>query len=335
MSVPPSPESTIVASPDQLLLPYSPDSSILTTPQSPSEDMTLVTPKRAGITAADVSASRSLLSSGGRRRSVDADSALNVSSKLRGQMGRARPLSKEETLKKRKAVLSNRYDVRENRVKNFFKEVLMRHEMKVFQNRGISIEVLKKKNLGNFLNITKRTIKDLDFDVNQTAPALPSDPIQVGGVNIILRTITAADTDDLEPAIAAADLGVFENAERVVREEFAAKNVAADLSSVIHERFAVDLAIDIGTGEVAGAAEYVFMRKYLWLDAIATSKEARGCGVGTLLLDRLVAAARWRGKALLCFALNDVVDWYLARGFKVCNAFPREEWHIGQFLIMY
>jgi ribosomal protein S18 acetylase RimI-like enzyme len=62
--------------------------------------------------------------------------------------------------------------------------------------------------------------------------------------------------------------------------------VSADLAGVLDEDFTVDMAKDGTTGEVLGAVEYVMMKKYLWVDAIAVKEECRGIGIGRALMTR-------------------------------------------------
>jgi GNAT superfamily N-acetyltransferase len=66
----------------------------------------------------------------------------------------------------------------------------------------------------------------------------------------------------------------------------AKKNVAADLDNVLDSGFSVDVALDMATGEVLGACEYVAMKKYIWIDALAVKESVQGKGLGSILIKR-------------------------------------------------
>ena len=62
-------------------------------------------------------------------------------------------------------------------------------------------------------------------------------------------------------------------------------------------------------------------------------EETRGYGVGSALLNRMFDIGVCRGKSVLCFALHDVVGWYVRHGFQQSTEFPELPWHIGRFLV--
>lgn len=68
----------------------------------------------------------------------------------------------------------------------------------------------------------------------------------------------------------------------------AKKNVVADLDKVLDAGFSVDIALDLATGQVLGAVEYVMMKKYVWIDAVAVLEAAQGNGIGSIFLKRCV-----------------------------------------------
>ncbi|KAI8616056.1 hypothetical protein BC830DRAFT_237898 [Chytriomyces sp. MP71] len=226
-------------------------------------------------------------------------------------------------------------DLRSGRMRNFFRHGILRHDERVFQNRGLVLPPAEfggtgsggKWNLGNLLHITDKYCVDLDVDLDQGVPGSPMGVIAVKrGGEVRVRTLQVALGGE------AFDRALFESAQVLVREQFAKKNVNADLDSVLDDDFSLDVVIDAATGQVIGAVEYVFMKRFLWIDAIAVREDARGFGVGDVMLQRLKDFAVVRGKQLLCFALHDVVGFYERHGFARTHQFPEFPWHIGKFL---
>ena len=80
---------------------------------------------------------------------------------------------------------------------------------------------------------------------------------------------------------------IFKQASTMVQESFAEKEIDIDLFG--HHSgppFTADVLVDPSTGEVIAAAEYVFMRKYLWVECLAIKKSYRRSGIGKLLMSR-------------------------------------------------
>ncbi|KAI8853928.1 hypothetical protein BC829DRAFT_260497 [Chytridium lagenaria] len=223
---------------------------------------------------------------------------------------------------------------KEDRVRKFFRHGVLRHDQRVFQNRGLCLDTISsgKNNLGIMLHITDKYNSDLDVDKDQTLPDPPtsSAPLKDGMRNVFLKTIKG----EAGARESLSSLETFREAETLIKSQFAEKNVAADLGGVLDDDFTVDIAHDSRTSAILGAVEYVIMKRYLWVDAIAVDREARGLGVGQVLLNRVKDVARQRGKHVLCFALHDVVEWYLRMGFGFCEEFPRMPWHIGRFMVL-
>lgn len=225
---------------------------------------------------------------------------------------------------------------RENRLRAFFKRGLWRHDQSVWRNRGVFLpEDESKWNLGMLLHITDKFNPDLDIDSDQSV--LDSTSM------VVLSLVTASGVSSnigvfsiqSEEAATSLELSPFFNAaDELVKSQMAKKNVVADLDKVLDAGFSVDIALDLATGQVLGAVEYVMMKKYVWIDAVAVLEAAQGNGIGSIFLKRLMSFAAARDKQVLCFSLNDVVPFYIRHGFRLCpELFPEKPWHIGKFLV--
>ncbi|KAJ3104282.1 hypothetical protein HDU97_009358 [Phlyctochytrium planicorne] len=250
--------------------------------------------------------------------------------------GKLRPDSSAGSLERRRSVKARvtADQTKENRVRMFFRHGVLRHDEKVFQNRGLDFSNMSngKFNLGIMLHITEKYNPDLDIDRDQSVIPLPTQPIPLAHADrqIFLQTIQG----ESQARASLSSLEAFREAESLIKTQFAEKNVCADLGGVLDDDFTVDMARDVRSCEVLGAVEYVFMKRYLWVDAVAVESACRGMGVGVVLMNRLKAIAEARQKQILCFALHDVVGWYLHQGFVHAEeTFPRLPWHIGLFLV--
>ena len=65
-----------------------------------------------------------------------------------------------------------------------------------------------------------------------------------------------------------------------------------DAKAVEEDGFTLDVLLDETKGTVLGTVQYCFMRKYVWVDALAVQKDARRLGVGSALMNRYVC---WEG----------------------------------------
>ncbi|KAJ3209349.1 hypothetical protein HDU67_006265 [Dinochytrium kinnereticum] len=226
-------------------------------------------------------------------------------------------------------------DARMKRSMEFFKRTKRDHDRVVAKSRGLPFDELRQNepsNLGVYLNITQKFIPDLNMDLDQSVPSLPYGPVYLKDTSrsVVIKGIYDEEAIESSPAI-RQDL---DNAEDLVAKQFAAKNVIADLKGVREDGFSLEYAKDANTGKILGAAEFVHMRRYIWLDHLAVDLEARGLGVGVALLNRLKYVAASRGKQLFCFALHDVASWYAHQGFVSAeNEFPMMPWHIGRFMV--
>ncbi|KAJ3083338.1 hypothetical protein HDU99_010805 [Rhizoclosmatium hyalinum] len=217
-------------------------------------------------------------------------------------------------------------------MRNFLHHGILRQSERVLKNRGLCLPPVDasskgKWNLGNLLHITDKYIPDLDEDPNQaiSQPKLTRAVLPDGRNIVQIQSLRFSDKP--------FDRKLFDAAQQLVFAQFAEKNVNADLDGVLDDDFTVDVITDPVTGIVLGAVEYVFMKRYLWIDAIAVHHNVRGLGVGSIMLERLRNIASIRKKKLLCFALHDVCPWYKKQGFVLATEFPELPWHIGKFLL--
>ncbi|KAJ3007312.1 UNVERIFIED_CONTAM: hypothetical protein HDU68_003581 [Siphonaria sp. JEL0065] len=231
-----------------------------------------------------------------------------------------------KTIKKTTTNLS----LKESRMKAFFRHGIMRHAELRMHNRGLWLPPVDaagggRWNLGNLLHISDKYIADLDMDLNQSVPQpkIASAVLPDGRNSVRIQTLHIKDSENL------FDRKLFDSAQKLVFEQFAKKNVNADLEGVLDDDFTLDVVIDPISGQVVGAVEYVFMKRYLWIDAIAVREDVRGLGVGCIMMERLRNIASIRSKEMLCFGLHDVCGWYHRQGFSYSSEFPQLPWRVS------
>lgn len=242
----------------------------------------------------------------------------------------------------------------EERVKRFLKLSKTAHDLQVLSNRGLYIPGLanERQNLGNLLHISEKYIKDLDMDPNQGTLPPPSAPVgwTLQGSLRPLQVYTFTSSPPDHPSL----VRIFDDAISLVQSLFSAKQIDMDLKmGCLEDDFTVDVLVDCYTGQVLAVAEYVFMRKYVWVECLAVHPGFQRFGLGQLMMERVKAIATYRSKTLLLFALMDVVDFYTSAGLGLslaCMCFPglllifyyrllignsidpHKEWHIGKFM---
>ena len=109
----------------------------------------------------------------------------------------------------------------------------------------------------------------------------------------------------------------------MVTSEFASKQIDMDLN-LIQDDFILDLIVDDKSVEVLGAIEYIYMKKYLWIECIAIPQKHQGLGVGKLLIQRMIQLAKSREKQVLLYSLRDVEQFYRKLGFTSSSSFPEK-----------
>ncbi|KAJ3200242.1 hypothetical protein HDU67_002227, partial [Dinochytrium kinnereticum] len=135
-------------------------------------------------------------------------------------------------------------DARIKRCQEFFKRNKRDHDHVVATNRGFNFEGLPDcYNLGNCLNITQKLVEDLNKDPDQSVQPLRGVPIPLKDPS---RSIILQGIYDGESAIEPNNPGRDDliEAENLVKEQFAEKNVVADLSGVVEDEFSLEYAKD-------------------------------------------------------------------------------------------
>jgi len=84
--------------------------------------------------------------------------------------------------------------------------------------------------------------------------------------------------------------------------------------------------------EVVAVMEYVFMKRYMWLEVIAVKQEYKGLGIGKLLMHRMSSIANAKDKDILLYSLNDVISFYKQFDFEFSPKFPHKSYHDGWFM---
>jgi GNAT superfamily N-acetyltransferase len=174
-----------------------------------------------------------------------------------------------------------------------------------------------KQNLGNSLYISDRYIRDLDTDINQTSPE-PSFLINTVNTKEVTKTVVWIHFQG-RPKNNASLEKIFNQASDMVHNVFAEKAIEMDLlTGISKEDFSVDAIVDPSTGEVLSAIEYVYMRKYVWVECFAVKQNCQNSGIGKLMMERLIQIAAFRRKDILLYSLLDVLAFYKNYGFQIC-----------------
>jgi len=226
-----------------------------------------------------------------------------------------------------------------NHLKRYMKQTKKSREAKMWANRDLYIMGLAndKQNLGNALNITEQFNENLSYDHNQsvTISNYYLNPLEWEGNIFKFFTIQNEIQMEYSPELKT----LFGQANEIIKKEFLNKDMEVSLDWSMDEGMTVDLFVkEIPSlfhqlHETVGVCEYIFMKKYLWLEVIAVKEEFRNNGIGRLLLERIANIAMNRKKDILLYALNDVVPFYLHLGFEFSPKFPHKPYHDGYFLI--
>ena len=176
------------------------------------------------------------------------------------------------------------------------------HNQLVLANRGIYISGLAndRQNLGNLLHISEAYIRDLDMDKDQCAPFLKlmdaglldgvvdrNSSSQLLYVNGDIRSTSivtiVGPPDPLEPVV----VFVLAQAAEMVHQTFSDIHISMDLVEGCYERdFSVAVLVDNQSMDVMAAVQYVFMRKYIWIECLAVKKQYQGACLGKVLMER-------------------------------------------------
>jgi len=87
--------------------------------------------------------------------------------------------------------------------------------------------------------------------------------------------------------------------------------------------------------EVVAVMEYVFMKRYMWLEVIAVKQEYKGLGIGKLLMNRMSSIANAKDKDILLYSLDDVISFYKQFDFEFSPKFPHKYYHDGWLVMQY
>ena len=220
----------------------------------------------------------------------------------------------------------------DERVKKFLRVQRLSHEQRVLANRGIFIPGLanEKQNLGNLLHISEKYIRDLDMDPNQDSPLpspVPNNLLIKGALKKVqVLSFKEQPKDDLLCSI-------LREASDMVQVVFAQKKIDMDLKQgCLEDDFTMDVVLDYQTKRVMAVCQYVFMRKYVWIECFAVNPAFQRAGVGRFLMDRMKSIALSRRKDILLYSLQDVEKFYVSVGLKTSVTYPRKPWHSGVFM---
>ncbi|RUS14505.1 hypothetical protein BC937DRAFT_93710, partial [Endogone sp. FLAS-F59071] len=258
---------------------------------------------------------------------------------------------------------------REERAKKYLEKGKLAREWEVLKRRNLFMfdPTNKRINLGNKLNICGEYNPDLDIDSSQriyppfddgslpttptgTAPP-PASPYPVSPFEdqynfSPFEHVLLVYGPNNDPASSGAFVTV-QTEDQVVKDEvlhllyasanilvyhtFQAHGMNLTLDTALEDYFSIDIFCDQGA-QVKGVAEYIFMRRYLYIDKLAVHHEYQRRGIGTIMMLRLLELARWRSKDVLLFALLPVVDFYRRWGFEECPEWPYIEGDAGVIL---
>jgi len=226
-----------------------------------------------------------------------------------------------------------------NHLKRYMKQTKKSRQARIWANRDLYIMGLEndKQNLGNALNITEQFNENLSYDYNQsiTISNYFLNPLEWEGN--IFKFFTIQNETQMENSPELKSL--FNQANDIIKKEFLTKDMDVSLDWSMDEGMTVDLFVKEIPSlfhqmyETVGICEYIFMKKYLWLEVIALKPEFRSNAIGRLLLERIADIAMNRNKDILLYALNDAVPFYLHLGFQFSPKFPHKPYHDGYFMI--
>ncbi|OZJ05877.1 hypothetical protein BZG36_00918 [Bifiguratus adelaidae] len=117
---------------------------------------------------------------------------------------------------------------------------------------------------------------------------------------------------------------LFAKASEIVSYTFKQFNMDMSLDFALDDFFTVDIFTDSDMS-IKGVSEYIFMRRYIYVDKIAVPVEFQRRGVGTVLLQRIIKLAESKKKDILLYALFEAVRFYESYGFEKCD-----EWPVGK-----
>jgi hypothetical protein len=176
--------------------------------------------------------------------------------------------------------------------------------------------------LGVILHITDDYIPELDLDPDCQPLELCTTPAFSGSIRYLYVCGQSA-IDSIS--------NVFDQAENLVRLTFAAYDILMDLTHT-REGFHCDIIVDDASSAVIGSQEFVFMKKYLWIESLVVSNRFRRKGYGKEMIKRLMKLASISGKSILLYSLFDSLPFYFSCGFQLSKSFPFCEGHHGLFM---
>lgn len=215
-----------------------------------------------------------------------------------------------------------------NRIQKFLNSLKISHDLKVLENRGLYIPGYKnlKQNLGNILYISEKYDSALDMDNDQSRGISDISTFDFKGKIFSIFSFKESPKDSFKRKI-------FSDAINLVSLMFSEKRIEMDLQLGISEDdFTVDILVD--GDQVLGVVEYIFMRKYLWIECFAISPQYQKQGIGKWFMNYIKSIALHRKKSILLYSLMPVVDFYTNVGFIPAVSFPCRDWHVGKFLTL-
>lgn len=188
-----------------------------------------------------------------------------------------------------------------NRVAKFLQTQKLSHDLKVLENRGLYIPGFKndKQNLGNILHISEKYDSALDMDNDQSRGISEISTWTLQGKIVSIYSFNSSPKESFK-------LKIFSQAIDLVSTLFLEKRIEMDIVLGISEdNFTVDILVD--GDQVLGVVEYVFMRKYLWIECFAISPTVQKQGIGKWFMNYIKSIASRRKKSILLYSLMPVI----------------------------
>lgn len=150
------------------------------------------------------------------------------------------------------------------------------------------------------------------------------DPVLCGGI-ITLQTEDQVMRDRRLQAL-------FANANNVVKHTFERVGMHLSLQTALEDFFSIDIFTDT-TGVVRAVSEFIFMRKYLYVDKLCVRQDLQKRSIGNMMMQRLILLAQARDKdAILLFALKNSEPFYCKLGFQRTEEWKSSEMDIGHIM---
>jgi hypothetical protein len=157
----------------------------------------------------------------------------------------------------------------------------VRREVMFYKNRGFSTAMVDKNrgiktNLGNHLHITEKY--NINLEKSCISQCIDDTKFEVKDIDLYIKSTVGKPNT-------ASMLALIHRAETLVRDSFEEHQISINLVHTLEDNFITSIIFDKSLS-VKAVVEYVWMKKYLWIESFTVEKSFRHKGIGRLLLQR-------------------------------------------------